>query len=102
MDRLKLFRFADFVYFVHEFCGMEGVTKEIQQQSHQYLLKSPDRNAPIGRMIHMKLNRRLRAISKCVDTDADRKLSDQYEWLAKSDRIVGLKGSNSADTGGGW
>ncbi len=70
-DRLseKLFRFAKFVYLVHEFCGGQGLTKEIWPQTRLYLLKSLERNAPIGRMIHMNLSQRLRAIRKVVGTD---------------------------------
>lgn len=70
MDRLKVFRFATFQYFVEQFSVAEGLTDAIRTKIRPVLESSAEMKPLVGRLVQMNTRDRFRAIKFPRPTDS--------------------------------
>lgn len=91
MDRLKIFRFTAFQFFVNQLTLAEGSTEAIQREIWPSFQNSTGLGHVVRRMFQMNTVERLKAMSSFIDLlmtfDTTNRTISQPDWVAKVDRI---------------
>lgn len=104
MDRLKIFRFTAFQYFVNHLILAEGSTEAIQREIWPSFQNSTGMGDAVRRILQMNTRERLRAMSRFIDLlmtfDTTTRTISQPDWVAKVDKIFEHNNNESSNTVG--
>ena len=102
MERLKLFRFSSFLFFVGKVSRAEGVTDVIARQVNTMLEELPGTKPLVERIIKMDSTQRMHALSQLMNlltifAVGTRQVTNQ-EWVSKIDRVFEHYDDDDSDT----
>ena len=91
MERLKLFRFSTFLYFVEKISRAEGSTDAIRREIWDMLERTAGTGPLVERIIGMDSVERLQALSHLINllktfATGSRKITNQ-QWVTRVDRV---------------
>lgn len=104
MDRLKIFRFTAFQYFVNQLILAEGSTEAIQREIWPSFQNSTGMGDNVRRILQMNTRERLRAMISFIDLlmafNTTTRTISQPDWVVKVNKIFEHNDNESSNTVG--